>query len=121
VAASAGVWLVFFVTGAAMLAVPGIAWRAWLRQQRPRSRSLLFVALATTAPLATALGCTAFAAIRLQSLMAREEIDPSERARVLAETISEAMNVTASAILVAMIVCACVAALTMVRRRRQRG
>ena len=104
-----------------MIVVPGIAWGAWLRQKRPRSRLLLFVALATSAPLTTALGCTAFAAIRLQSLMAREEVDPSERARVLAETISEAINVTASAIIVAMTACACLVAVSIVRRRRQRG
>jgi hypothetical protein len=60
------------------------------------------------------------AAIRLQSLMAGEEIDPSARAPVLAETISDAMNVTASVILVAMVVCACFVALSTMRRRRQR-
>ena len=91
-----------------------------MRQPRPRSWLLLVVALATTVPLATAVAGIAFVAILIRSFDGHEETEPSQKARALGETISEAMNVTALVTIAAMIVCACIVVVSIGRRRRQR-
>jgi hypothetical protein len=84
--------LVALVAGGTLLGVPAVAWAAWLRRARPRPLPLLFVALVTTAPLATSLMGVARILLVVRSFGQEGGDEPSQNARVLAETISGAMN-----------------------------
>src|SRR5262249_43085702 len=97
-------WLVLFAVLAVMLVVPGIGWTVWFRHPRPRPWTLLAVALATTAPLATGWVGVVVALIQVRSFRGGEDIEPSQKAQVLAETISEAMNMTTFAVIGATVV-----------------
>lgn len=85
-------WLAALVAGVMLLVVPAVAWAAWLRRARPRPLPLLIVALTTTAPLATSLTGVARIVLVVRSFGQDEGDEPSQKARVLAETISGAMN-----------------------------
>jgi len=88
-------WLVLVGIGGTLFVVPAIAWTVWLRRPRPRPIPLLVVALATTTPLATGLVGAAWCVISVRSFKGDEGYEASQKARHLAETISEAMNLTA--------------------------
>jgi hypothetical protein len=110
-------WIVLFASCGVLIVIPPIAWAVWLR--RPRVRPIPVIALATTAPLATALVGAARGVIVFRSL-AREDAAPGEKARLLAETISSAMNDTVVAVLGAAVVCGIAGAASLWRGRRGR-
>ena len=117
--ASARAWMVVAAVGATFAVVPAVAWAVWLRRARPRPTALLVVAIATTTPLTVVVAGGASAVIQLRSAERSDDNVPSQRARVLAETISETMNVAAVAVLGAMAISGCVIAASLWRRRNR--
>jgi hypothetical protein len=113
-------WLLPVLAAGPFLAAPAVAWTAWLRRPRPRPRPLLVVAIVTSLPLISA--CTGFARIMLvvRPSNATLEMEPSQKARQLGETISESMNLTALAFIVAVVGSGGVIAWSRWRRRHRR-
>jgi hypothetical protein len=120
--ASARGWLVLVAVGGTLVGLPAIAWTTWLRWSRPRPVPLFVIALAATAPLIAGLAGAARGALLLVSFEKSDEadlvqaIDPSHKARLFAETISDAMNATLVVTIGAAIVCGI--GLLALRRRR---
>jgi hypothetical protein len=79
---------------AMLFIAPAVAWTVWLRRPRPRPKPLLAVALFATTPLATGLAGAVWGAIVTRSFGGGEDVEPSQKARRLAEGISFAMNMT---------------------------
>ena len=97
-------WLLLVGVCGTLFAVPAIAWTAWLLRRRPRPMPLLVIALATTAPLVTGLAGTAWCLISVRSFKADDGDGPSQKARRLAENISETMNLTGLVVIGAAVV-----------------
>jgi hypothetical protein len=116
-------WLVLFAILAVFLIVPIVAWTAWLRRPRPRPWPLLVLAIAATAPLASGWVGVVVALVQLQIRPPErgDDVEPSDKARVLAETISETMNRMVYAVVAATLVCAiAIVATRLLRRYRSR-
>jgi hypothetical protein len=92
--------------GALLFVVPAAAWIVWWRRPRPRPRALLIVPIAASAPVATGLAATLAIGLMVRAWKTDDKVEPSDKARLLAEHISEAMNVTAFVLLVAGVVAA---------------
>jgi hypothetical protein len=103
---------------AVLAGVPVIAWTAWRRRPKPQPVTLLVIAIATTAPLLIALGGTARVFVLFSGL---EHDAADQKARVLAEGISEMMNCTAFAVIVAMAVCVGTIVVSRFKRRKEAG
>jgi hypothetical protein len=118
--ASARGWLVVISIGGMLTVIPAIAWVTWLRRPRPRALSLLVVALATSAPLAAGLAGTIWSVMLIRSFERNEATEPSEKALLLAESISTVMNGTAFAVVGALVVSGITVAASRWRNRRPR-
>jgi biopolymer transport protein ExbB len=107
-------WLVLAIAGA--VASVHWAWRLWMRKKL--SVTTIVAALAAATALLAAVGTAGGMIGMIQAVSAgsAETVDPSQKARLLAEGISVAMNCTALGLVVALPVILVVAYVT--RRKR---
>ena len=112
-------WGIVLGWNGAAVALAFAAWRAGSHLAMRRAlRALWVLAIVplAAAPLGAALGY-----FRVRGAIDGEAIEPAQRARVLAETISEAMNLTALLVLIAFVPFSlAVAGSVLARRRRKR-
>jgi biopolymer transport protein ExbB/TolQ len=92
-----GAWLVVAIGGAAL----GALWvrRLWKKRHELPRPTKAVAGLAASAVLFGAVG-TVLGLVKAFGAVGGENMDPSQKARILAEGISEAMNCTAFALLV---------------------
>jgi biopolymer transport protein ExbB/TolQ len=95
--AALAVWLTLCLAGAA--ATTWFGFRIWQRRKVMRLPAKLALSIAAVAALAGAIG-TVVGLVKAFAAVGGESVDPSQKARILAEGIAEAMNCTAFAILV---------------------
>jgi hypothetical protein len=113
----ASVWLVAVVAAGTLLIVPVVAWTIWLRRRPPRPLPLLVVAMVTSLPSLTAFAGFARVMLVVRPSNATLEVEPFQKARYLAETTSETMNLTAFSVIVAAVTSGGVIAWSRWRRR----
>ena len=109
-------WLVLSFAGAV-----ATAWwvrRLWKRRQQLPSGTRIIAVIVATSSMLGALG-TVIGLVKAFGAFGGESVDPSQRARILAEGISEAMNCTALGVIVW--VPSVIALLFVTRRRADRS
>lgn len=90
-------WSIVVGLNAAAVALAAAAWRADVHARMRRWLRLLWAIV--VAGLALPMPWAVLGFVRVRDALAGRYVDPSEKARVLAETISEAMNLTALVVL----------------------
>lgn len=85
-------WLILALLGAS--AAVWLSRRSWRRRKVLPFRTRLVAALVAASAMVGGLG-TVIGLVKAFGAVGRESVDPSQKARILAEGISEAMNCTA--------------------------
>jgi hypothetical protein len=107
-------WLILAV----LVGVPAYAWVTWYRRPKPRPVPLLVISSATTIPPVVALAGTARVFI-LVGTIGHDAV--SDKARILAESVSEMMNCTAFAVMASIAVSLGAPIVSRFKRGKARG
>lgn len=90
-------WLILASIG--LVATTWWSGRLWRRREELRFRTRIVAAIVVVSAMAGALG-TVIGLVKAFGAVGGEGVDPSQKARILAEGIAEAMNCTAFGIIV---------------------